>query len=460
MAKKAAPKILRVGLIQNQRILEERLMRKPETVTIGHDYKKNMLVVPASNLPKTFPLFEWDGGAYLLQFTEKMEGRISRGSGVETFEELKKKGAAKRKGKIYQLRLSPTMRGRVVVGEATVLFQFVTPPPVQARPVLPASMRGGFSAGIEGPLALILLLSALIQVGFVVFLELNDWPVDERRDIAIQDRMARILIDEPDEPDPPPEEPSEPDDDGDRPEEPEPDPDPQPEPEPEQTPEERAAERHEERMEVTEAVQDRTILGTLAVEDENSALARVTDRVANLSADEAFEGTTRVEVGAGLDSDRFGRGGSPDATGEGGLAEGEELGEIGGDAQVDTGDHEETTVEVVGVMEEQAPDYSGDLDTDVLMRALRRLSNNIQMCYQNYLRQNPRAGGSVRVMITIRDRGGRGDISAAEVAVDEVGGGVGACIARELRTGRIGRIPAPEDGDARITIPYHFSPGG
>ena len=61
MAKKPVRKILRVGLIQNQKILEERLMRKPKTVTIGHDYKKNTLVVPASKLPRTFSVFEWDG---------------------------------------------------------------------------------------------------------------------------------------------------------------------------------------------------------------------------------------------------------------------------------------------------------------------------------------------------------------------------------------------------------------
>lgn len=459
--KRKKRKIMRVGLIQNQRILEERLLRKPQTVTIGHDYAKNLLVVPASNLPRTFPLFEWDGKGYLLQFTEKMEGRISRGSGVETLRELREKKVAKKKGKVYQLRLTPSMRGRVVVGEATVLFQFVTPPPKRARPVLPASMRGGLVHGVDRGLAILVFISMVIQVGFVIYLESQDWPVSEDREIEIRDRMAEIMVDDPDEPD----EPEPDDDDGeDTQQEDDSDPEPEPEPEPqeEETPEDVAEERHDERMEVTERVEDATVLGTLTADsDEPSALQRLTDRVGNVDADEAFDGATRVETGSGLETDRLGRGGgSPDATGEGGLAEGEEMGEIGGDADVDTGDRREEAVEVVGVMEEQEPDDAGSLDTERLMRGLNRLRNNIEGCYQDYLRRNPQASGTVRILITIRDRGGRGDISEAEVAVDEVGGGVGECIATQLRTGRVGRLPPPEDGDARITIPYHFSPGG
>ena len=466
MAKKPGRKILRVGLIQNQKILEERLLRKPQTVTLGHDYNKNTLVVPASDLPKSFPVFEWDGDGYLLQFNEKMEGRLSKGGRVETLEELRDKGIAEKKGDLYQVRLTPSMRGRVRLGEATVLFQFVTPPPKRARPVLPSSMRGGLVNGVDRSLAILVLLSALIQVGFVVYLEMQDWPVSKERTVEIEDRMAEILADDDDEI-----ELEEEDDDGDEPEdedEPaEPDdtqPEPEPEPEEEMTPEELAEERQDERMEVTERVEDTTVLGTLTADgDEEGVVERMTDRVADVGADEAFD-ADQVEVGSGLEADRLGRGGgSPDATGEGDLAEGEEMDEIGEDADVDVEGRDEQAVETVEVdMREEEPDATGDLDTDRLMRALRRVRNNVEACYQDHLRQNPQARGSVRILITITKRGSRGVISSAEVAADNVdsGGSVGSCIAHQLESGRIGRLPPPEDGDARITIPYHFSPGG
>ena len=52
------PKILQIGIIQNGKIVEERLVRQRENVTIGQS-TKNTFVVPASNaLPRTFTIFE------------------------------------------------------------------------------------------------------------------------------------------------------------------------------------------------------------------------------------------------------------------------------------------------------------------------------------------------------------------------------------------------------------------
>ncbi len=462
MGKKPVPKILRVGLIQNDRILDERLFRKAQTVKVGHNYKKNTLVVPASNLPESFSVFVFEGGKYYLQFDGKMEGRVSRGGSVQTLEELRSTGKAKKKGNLYRVALSPSMRGRVAIGEASVLFQFVTPPPKRAKPVLPATMRGGLlNGGIERELGILVLISAILQVGFVIYLESQDWPVSEDRQLRIQDRMAEIMVDEPDE------EELEEDDDGDEPEEDddgEPEPQAEPEPEPaeeEQTPEEMAQEQEDRRMEVTERVEEETIISVLTGGEDDDGVQGVLDSVGDLGADEAFADATRVSTGGGLEEDRLGRsGGSPDASGEGGLAEGEEMGEIGGDADVDTGGaREEEQVDVVGDMREDQPENTGELDADELMRGLARIRRNIEGCYERYLRQNPSASGSVRIMITVTAQGRRGSISSTEVVNDSVGGDVGQCIAREISNANV-RLPAPEGGDVHATLPYHFSPGG
>src|SRR3954463_15398293 len=71
------PKILRIGIIQGGRIVEERLVRKRENVTVGQS-AKNMFVVPASNaLPRSFTIFELTPAGYALNFTEGMDGRIA-----------------------------------------------------------------------------------------------------------------------------------------------------------------------------------------------------------------------------------------------------------------------------------------------------------------------------------------------------------------------------------------------
>src|SRR5437879_12362936 len=74
------PKILRMGIIQQGKIVEERLVRKREHVTIGQS-SKNTFVVPASNyLPRSFTLFELTPKGYALHFTDAMDGRVALGA--------------------------------------------------------------------------------------------------------------------------------------------------------------------------------------------------------------------------------------------------------------------------------------------------------------------------------------------------------------------------------------------
>src|SRR5271156_5900144 len=85
-----APKILRSGIIQNGKIVEERLVRKRENVTIGQS-TKNTFVVPASNaLPRTFTIFELTPAGYAINFSDSMDGRISLGDEVVALPALRK----------------------------------------------------------------------------------------------------------------------------------------------------------------------------------------------------------------------------------------------------------------------------------------------------------------------------------------------------------------------------------
>ncbi|HEV3026917.1 MAG TPA: energy transducer TonB, partial [Planctomycetota bacterium] len=54
-------KILRIGVIQGGKIIEERHLKRRDTVSIGLD-SRNTIVVPASNLPQSFPVFEFKNG--------------------------------------------------------------------------------------------------------------------------------------------------------------------------------------------------------------------------------------------------------------------------------------------------------------------------------------------------------------------------------------------------------------
>ena len=79
-------KVLRIGLFQNNRIIEERLLRAPRPVTIGSDFKRNTFVVPASDLPKTQTVFDVKNGQYILNITKGMTGRVKIGDSIDTLQ--------------------------------------------------------------------------------------------------------------------------------------------------------------------------------------------------------------------------------------------------------------------------------------------------------------------------------------------------------------------------------------
>jgi hypothetical protein len=123
--------------------------------------------VPVDGLPLEFTLFAMDQGKYSLRFTAKMDGRLSDGGQVSTLDQLR--GKAQNAGDYFQIPIGDNSRGKLSLGDLTVLFQFVTEPPRQPRPMLPASVRGTIADRIDPRLAVILIASLVIHIGFMCF---------------------------------------------------------------------------------------------------------------------------------------------------------------------------------------------------------------------------------------------------------------------------------------------------
>lgn len=178
------PKVLRIGLVQAGRVLEERIIRQRGHVTIG-SHEKNTFIIATSSVPPSFRLFEHIGGEYHLSFLEGMSGRVSLESGVGELDALRKVASRNAQG-VYQLRLTESARGKVVIGDTTVLFQFVAPPPIQPKPQLPVSVKGGLSSQIDWKVTIIAAFSFLFHFGMVGALY-SDWMdpvVDEEVNVA------------------------------------------------------------------------------------------------------------------------------------------------------------------------------------------------------------------------------------------------------------------------------------
>src|SRR6188768_394475 len=107
------------------------------TIPLGVS-EQNMFVISASHVPATFRLFELVGNEYHLNFLDGMSGRIALPTGIFELSALKRQARRAKQG-THQIRLSEDSRGKVVIGATTFLFQFVSCPPIQAKPQLPVA---------------------------------------------------------------------------------------------------------------------------------------------------------------------------------------------------------------------------------------------------------------------------------------------------------------------------------
>jgi outer membrane biosynthesis protein TonB len=462
-------KVLRIGVFQGGKFLEERLVRGGKNVTVGQGFKRNTFVIPSPGLPRTMRLIAYEGGAYKLYFHSKMSGRVQLGDRVEKLSDLARSGKAKRQGEEYVLALTPRTKGRVVLGEVTILFQFVSPPPARPKPVLPPHMRGGLLFGIasSGTLTATLLGSAFVQVLAIVLIVTHDWPQPRDMDYVIPDRFVQIMADDKKE-----EEDQQDVETGDGPEEAEEkeeekeQPKEQPKEEKktekrEMTPEERAAAEAERKRRLAEEVRNKTILSQIgALSPEGGSIAdRLAAGAGHTSMDEAFANSTGVSTNAaGGDRSGLRTGGSADADGRGSAVG---IGDLGGtkgtkkaQAGVGTGTKKEKKIKVrLNMKSPEKLIGMGKLDSGSVSEVLRLRQAQLQKCYERELKKNPKASGKVVVSFTI---GTAGRVTASKATTDTVGGGVGKCVASTIKRFR---FPRPKGGEVIVSKAFVFEAG-
>ncbi len=199
VTQQSGPKVLRIGLVQAGRVVEERIIKQRTSVTIGQS-ERSMFVIQSQNVPAQFKLFELVGSDYYLNFVDGMSGRVALATGISDIAALR--GQARRVGNAYQVKLSEEARGKIVVGETTFLFQFVAPPPPQPRPQLPLSVKGGLAGQIDWNLTIIAAFSFMLHFGMIGAMY-SDWMDPVVNDdfsiqglIDLQKNVPAVVVDE------------------------------------------------------------------------------------------------------------------------------------------------------------------------------------------------------------------------------------------------------------------------
>ncbi len=474
---KSKAKVLRIGLFQNNRIIEERLLRTPGAVTIGSDIKRNTFVIPASDLPQSSTVFDIKGGQYVLYIMKGMTGRVRMGDQIATLQDFIQNGKAKKgPGGMYALPLPQSAQGRVSVGEATLLFQFVTPPPPRPKPVLPASMRGGWIQGLDRILVGSTAITAVLFIGFVAFLEARDWPVPLEQNQMLEDKFVKLLIEEevpeiePIEP-----EPTEGEGEGEESSEEEPAPEPKKEkPAPKEEPkedtskpksaDEQAKLEAERKRRLAAEVKSKTILGQIgAVSADGSSGSLVdvlSDGAGKTTMDDAFNGSTGIATGVlGAEKDGLATSGSSGAEGTGGTVSGGDIGRSEGAKKaaggVGTGGKKvEKKIKANVNIKGPTTTVGGKLDASQISKKIKLRQGAIRKCYERQLKADPKAQGKVVVMFVI---GGAGRVTSTKVTANSVGGETGSCVANVIKRIKFSR---PTGGDVTVNKSFVFSSGG
>lgn len=183
---------LRVALIQSGRIVEDRTFTGRAKITVGTEAKSTFLV-PMGNLPLTTAVFDVTKKGTRLLFDHNTEGRLKLAGSEAPLQEYA--GRASAMGKQLSLTLPEDARGRVSIGEVSLLFQFVDRPRPQVAAQLPKGARG-LVAQLDRSFLAILAISLAAHFAGVGYLSTQ--PVPEERDLTMeelsQERWAAVMM--------------------------------------------------------------------------------------------------------------------------------------------------------------------------------------------------------------------------------------------------------------------------
>jgi hypothetical protein len=452
MASPQHNRILRVGLLQGSRILEERHLLQPGDFTVGQD-PKNSLVLPLPDLPASFPVFEYRANQYNLVFNDDMRGRVDLGSSDVDLHALRNQGLAMERGDQYIVPLQESARGVVELDkDLRLFFQFITPPPESEKPKLPPDLQGGSWRTMDRMFFAILAASLLLHFsGAAVIIGSEPPPEPELALDQLDDRFVRVMM-------PPkaeePKKPAQEEAQAAATEEKKPTPsesDDKPAAEPSSkpsTPEEVAAHR----AEVAKKVAGKGLLKILGSSGGGGGGA-FADVLGGSTGGGDIAQALAGAGGVGVATEASVGASGPRGGGTGKVAGIGELGTSGG-GKVDLGTKKE--VEVSGRVTAATPEVeSSDVDRDALVRYIKARLKAIQNCYEKELKRNPSLKGKVLVRFNILPSGRTGDIEIEENTLGN--DAVGSCIRTVIR-GWV--FPFKPDDEVPVAYPFVFSPAG
>ncbi len=438
-------KVLRIASITDDLVCDELHQTAPESVTAGRGLASELLVFGAQ-MPSHHVLFEYgQDGAYTLVLPPAAGGVLSlRGKGTRISELWRKQARRDPKLSALRLRLDPSARGKLVLGDTALLFAFAPPAPPVPRDPFPREYTARVFSGLTR-FDLATLLSGLMLLG-PYFLWAATKPIDPTIEHEIDDRFLKVMGMPPNK---------------DKKE---------PEPEIQDDDEKLLAVEDDKKTKVVEVDADKMISPSKSFSKEAMAKARgvgvarvlgtyggpgegtvfdVIQSTENNLGELFAAGMTRVVDAEGNEVSGFVPGG------EGISALGAAVGTKGFDVSA-------AGPEVAGIDKKErkislksgAADIDGDADKKAVQATIRNRMGALQSCYEKALRANTGLTGKITYTITISVMGSVTNVQVGDDSLQDEG--VKGCTVAKIKGWRFPTTPGAE-ASSDVTFSVVFS---
>ncbi|MHA7629021.1 AgmX/PglI C-terminal domain-containing protein [Corallococcus sp. M7] len=448
MALQTRPKLLRVGVIQDGRIVEEHHLLH-DSVTIGEDARNTIVMPPSEARPPRFKVLENRGQQFHLIIDEHMQGRVNLGSSDVDFDALRSQGLATRRADdTFDLPLQESARGKVDLPDATLFFHFIPAPAEGSKPTLPPELKASPWRTVDRVFFGILLSMLVLYVLSVALIVAQPAPVEAEVELdQLEDRFVRAIIP------PQPAKKEEPKDPGTTPQKKA----DEPKTAPKKTePTEAApapANSAERRQYIAEKVGNTGILKLLGGKGPGGGDAIADVLGSSGSGANVADALAGATSGGALTAGSGGGNGIANPQGDtGGKMAGIGATQTSGAGNVDTG--RKQVVKVPQVVDSVPEVDSSEVKPKDLARYIQSRKASIQRCYENGLKRDPSLKGRVMVRFNLTPQGRASDVEVDESTLrsDEVIN----CIKTTMRAWT---FPFKPSDDVPVSYPFIFSPG-
>ena len=422
MADTAKGRLIKIGLVRDGKLVRESQLRPRTEATIGTD-AGNTLAVRDARVGRRHVLLTPVADGYELNVLPGMTGKLSLEERVVDVEAIAKEKDAIKRGNATALRLTPNAKGKIAVGEDTILFQLLPAGAPIIAGKLPPDLRGGLIQTMDRRFAIALAVSFFIHALIVWLMHMipakPEIPLFET-EVTI--RTTDVYIPPPDL-----------------------------KQEEQKTDEGKGSKgpnkkgRGADIKAPPKPIESRGLLALIAKQSKNGNLAQIMSEGIGQDINEALKNVGGVQVaGAGMTPLRPGGGG-----GGGRAWDISGMGQFGPGKSVDLGGKRENRVSMV---HEENPDVQGKLDRNLIAATVRKYLAGIKACYEYQLKRDPNLKGKINVRFTIGTEGAVTEVTILSSSLeDEL---VKSCVKRRIERWI---FPKPEEGTVTVLYPFIFT---